>query len=888
MHENCERCKLYQGCKTPFMKSSGSDDPLVLVVGEAPGATEDDKGVPFVGQSGQLLRELLEDSGFDVDQDVRFTNVVRCRPPDNKISKRAINYCKHFALDDIEHYDPKLVLLMGNSPLNAVLGQSSITNWNGVVIERDDRTYVPLFHPAYIMRNQAVMGEWIDGMEEAAKALVTDSKDDSFEKVYPLTIEEVYEMEDYLAQYEVISYDDETGHLDPFNEINKLVCASFAAGDKTFAVPVAHDDALWDKDEEELVADAFHRILNRDGAKIVGHNIKFDQLHTRKELGIEFTSYGDTMLLSHMIDSRKGIHGLKRLAGLHLGMYDYDEPLEFYKRAHHECDPNRGGSYANFPLDVLLPYAALDTEATLKLFFLLYEKLSKKQRQFYHDVLMPASNALAEMEYNGNAIDMYIAERYATIYDHVQREMLDKILQRESVQRTIEWLQQEADQKLVDSLPDDTTSYEIMDTHVVYEKPKKGGVYNGKRKRAIIEFNPNSTAHLRQLYFEELGVPVDAVTDTGLPSTSADNMKAHVEEYPVVELIMHYKLLTKMLGTYIMPAYTGEWLSGDGRVRSTYNLHGTLTGRLSSSNPNMQNIPTPEKEADTRPHSLVVKLPIKNLFTHTFEGGVLMSVDYSGMELRVFASLADCQPMLEIHKSGADFHSMVSIMAQTGRQVRDISVEETKAYKKEFPEVRYRYKWTNWTLLYGGDEFTLMNLYGMSEHEAKSTVSSYYETFPEVLDFRKYCVHFAEDNGYIESPFGRREYLHYINEKFDKGKRNKDRRSAVNMPVQSSASDILLCALIVIKDKIKSEGMRTMLVNTVHDSIVLDVPLDEIEAVAALCVDVMENITTYGLTYFPNVSFKWLKSPLKADVEVGTHYGTEISFSEWMANGKRF
>jgi len=301
----------------------------------------------------------------------------------------------------------------------------------------------------------------------------------------------------------------------------------------------------------------------------------------------------------------------------------------------------------------------------------------------------------------------------------------------------------------------------------------------------------------------------------------------------------------------------------------------------------MQNIPTPEKEAESRPNSVVVNLPVKNVFTHTFPGGVLMSVDYSGMELRVFASLADCEPMLEIHKSGADFHSMVSIMASTGRQPKDITIQETKIFKKEHSAIRYRYKWTNWTLLYGGDEYTLMNLYGMSEQEAKDTVSSYYETFPEVLQFRKHCIAFGEDNGYIESPFGRREILHYINDNFDVGMRNKDRRAAVNMPVQSSASDILLCALIVIHDQLRTKGLRTMLVNTVHDSIVLDVPPEEIDTVAALCVDVMENIAgVYSKQYFPNVDFSWLRSPLKADVEIGTHYGVESSYNEWVANGR--
>ena len=155
-----------------------------------------------------------------------------------------------------------------------------------------------------------------------------------------------------------------------------------------------------------------------------------------------------------------------------------------------------------------------------------------------------------------------------------------------------------------------------------------------------------------------------------------------------------------------------------------------------------------------------------------------------------------------------------------------------------------------------------------------------------MLHFRKRCVHFGEDNGYIESPFGRREHLHYIRDNFDVGMRNKDRRAAVNMPVQSSASDILLCALIIIHDKIQQAGLRTMLVNTVHDSIVLDVPPEEIDTIAAICVDAMENVVSYAVYYFPNIDFSWLRSPLKADVEIGTHYGVEQSYNEWVTNGR--
>lgn len=887
-HPNCQKCQLFAGCKTPYMESSGAEEPLVLVVGEAPGAVEDSQGVPFVGKSGQLLRQTLEVYGFDIGKDVRFTNVVKCRPPDNKISKSHINYCKHYVLDEIKHYQPELVLLMGNSPLNAVLGENSITQWNGVVVERDDATYVPLYHPAYLLRNASAMDEWAEGFDKAIKVLDGKPSDDAYDRYYPHTLSDVLEMVKFAQGCEVIAYDVETGSLDPFYQNNTVPCISIACGGRTYGVPLQHKDSPFNQEQLEVIYGWLEELLTDPDKRIIGHNIKFDQQHTRKGLCIEFEAGGDTMLLSHMLDSQSGRHSLKRLAGLHLGMYDYDKPLQDYKAAHPECNPERGGSYANIPLSILLPYAALDTEATHKLWDIFWGMLTPKQRILHDELIIQASNVLARVEYNGNTIDLYIAERYIQVYRHIQNKLLSDIKEHPAVIHTVMHFQQLADMKLISDLPAGAQCVDMDNDYMYYTLEKSNGnTYEGKRKRDIIEFNPNSTNQLKYLYFHRMGLIPLEHTASGEPSTKSKLMVVYAKDHPIVDLITHYKLLTKMLGTYLVPAATGEWAGADGRVRSTYNLHGTVTGRLSSSKPNMQNIPTPEKEADARPNSVVVHLPVKNIFTTSFEDGYLMSVDYSGMELRVFASLARCEPMLEIHESGADFHSMVALMALTGKTPSQISIEDTKQFKKTSPEVRYIYKWTNWTLLYGGDAYTLVRLYNIPKDDAETTVRNYYQTFPEVLQYKVSSQRFAEKHGYIESPFGRREALHYINDDNEVSRRNADRRAAVNMPVQSAASDILLCALIVIDHLLYVKGMRSMIVNTVHDSIVIDVPADEVDSVAELCVEVMENIKSYAPEYFPNLDFTWLLSPLKADVSIGTHYGAEMDMKEWVNNGRK-
>lgn len=841
-HPNCDKCGLFQTCKTPWMDASGASDPVIMVVGEAPGEDEDKRGVPFVGRSGKLLREALE--GLEINlNDVCFTNTVRCRPPENVTKKQHINYCKHYVEEEIAAKKPAIVLLMGNSPLNAILGESGVSNWNGVVVQRDGISYIPMYHPAYILRNMNELNGWLSTMDTAIRSVIDGTAAEATVNYhYPNTVSEVIKWLEYLSMYEQISYDVETNGLDPFSEGNAIIAVGLSAGDVAISFLIDHKDATWKPWQRDKIIYELATLLTDPTKMIIGHNVKFDQKHTRRLLDIDFKPGGDTMLVSALLDSRPGIHRLKKLAGLHLGMYDYDKPLDDYKKANKDCDPKRGGVYGNIPPNILLPYTAKDAFATISLHHKLYPKLSDKQQILYKELLMAISDTLSRVEYQGNNIDPYIAERYEVIYQTQQAKMFAEVMNDKNVKK--------------------------------YTKHRKS-------TDPKFEFNPNSPYHLRDLYYKYYKIPANDKTETGLPTTSAKALKPFTKDYPIIETIRMYKLLGKMLSTYIGPAGS-SWIRGDGLVSSTYNINGAVTGRLSSSEPNLQNIPTPEKE----PGTLLAYLPVKNLFTHSYwdrstfppkSQGVLMSVDYSGMELRVFASLAACDAMIDIHKSGKDFHTMVSTM------VSGIP------YEKVDKATRYVYKWTNWTLLYGGDERTLVRLYGIPEVDAVRTIKLYYQQFPEVLDYRNQTTEFAEEHGYIESPYGRREQLHYINDnnRLNIGKRNKDRRSAVNMPVQSSASDTLLFAAIVISHQLEVMGLEARIVNTVHDSIVLSVPYHEIDVVAGLCTTVMENVTSYAGEYFPNVDFSWLICPLVADVDIGNNYGVLTDYKKWVASGRK-
>lgn len=851
----CQECGLYKTCGgIPFIPRTEGGNIKLLVCGEAPGEDESKQGIPFVGRSGQLLRKAIE--GLDLDGQIAYTNIVRCRPPDNKISKQAIEYCKEFAIQDIKEIVPEYIFLLGNVPLQAVLGETGITNWNGSIIRKrfndiipydennifdDDAevTIVPLYHPAYILRNENVMDEWLEAMinvfEKDGKA------SNEYEIILPETVEQVQEMQEWLSQCEWIGYDIETYSLDAFSEDSAILSVGFAGNGKSYAVPIEHPETWWDLQDSGshkkpsdavIVCQIVNDIIQDHSGKLIGHNIKFDLMHTRMVFGLEVDAGGDSMLIKHLLDSNFKKPGLKRLAGMHLGMYEYERNLDDYKREHKEADPERGGTYANIPLEILLPYNAMDASTAVLLHEKLYQELSEAQKWLYCEVIIPASNVLTRMQCNGIVVDEKMARRYECIYDHRRDDIYSDLLEDAHVRRMIK-------------------------AHS--EQPKW-------------KFNPNSSAQLIELYFDRYKIKPTAYTPKEKPSTAKDAMKGYEVKYPIVKKVGYYKLISKMLGTYLGPAANGEWLSGDGKVHCTFNMNGTVTGRPSSSDPNLYNIPTPEKE----PGTLLEALPIKNMFTHSYwengkSYGKIVGVDYSGMELRVFASLAKCKPMIKIFESGKDVHSCIAIMSQTRKRPDDITLEEIAQLPKA---VRYVYKWTSWTLLYGGSAYTLSNLYNIPMDEAEETVDIYFELFPEIKVFGEWCVEFAEDHGYIESVYSRREYLPYINDR-DHSHKSRAEREAKNMPAQSAAYDTLAMAMVIVDDKLQEGKYKSKIVNNVYDSLLLDCPDEEVDEVSEFTSYAMTNIKTLASEYFPHIPMDWLICPLSASVEIGDYYGSE-------------
>lgn len=844
-HPACMKCQLHKNCNHPFMKADTPGNERVLFVGEAPGEIEDEQSKPFVGKSGEYLRSVVNEIGVPVG----FTNAVRCRPVENATpTTKQIALCKEFLLGDIEASPAEIIVLLGNTALKSIIGYSGISNWRGKLLEKDGRKYLATYHPAALLYEQGrgessvIENQFLEDMGKIMETLdgvEQQGADSKFEYVYVNTLSKAKEMFEELKKTELCGYDLEFIDLHAFEEGNAILMASFATRnpDKGYALPLLHKETPFTDEELTEIIVMFEEFLTGSTLKI-GHNVKIDSLLPYATLGIKIKNVvGDTLVLSKLVDSRPGIHDLKQLAGKHLGMYDYENPLTMYVAEHPEANYKEHGNYSNIPLDILWPYAAKDAVATLLLYPILLSKLDEKQKSLYLEVLVPAIETFTRIEANGCKFDLNIISEYRKIYENENMELLEKMRAYPQVQEL---------------------ERELNDSKYKGKKQLQDPTFNSSHPRWI-KFNPNSPDQISKIVYEKLKFePIYFSKKTKKPSTDAKALKWYKHEW--LDLYRNYKLYSSALSKYLNQMQ--DWLGVDGRARSSYNLIGTETGRTSSEDPNLQNIPTPEKQ----PGTLLEKYPIKNIFTSTWEDGCLLAVDYSSMEMRMMAAVSQSKAMIKLFAEHKDPHTFVA------SKLYRIPEEEITKPK------RYRAKWVNWTMLYGGGWPTLRDTYGLSEKESKELEAGWIAIFPEVSESYKEQVKFTKKHGYSVSPLGKRRYLPNINIKAKTKEEyrllSEAEREAANHPIQSVASDLLIMSITVISNVMQAHNMKSLIINTVHDSILFDIYPGELDEVYKLCIDVMQNIIEYASEYFPHIDLSWLTIPLIADAEIGRHYGS--------------
>ena len=662
---------------------------------------------------------------------------------------------------DEDAYD--YLILVGSDAFKFFTKKTSITEYNGKII--DDK-YLPLLNPAMMKfkpEAKKAIEEAIDDIHKYVSGELTQKKipDD---KCYGITdSRDLYVFLDNAlnSDYDFIALDSET---------SALYCRDGYMLGFSMSYEPEHGvyvdcDAI-DEKAEKLMQQLF------DKKRVVFHNAKFDLQWFQYQFNFKFPRFEDTMLMHYMFDENPGTHGLKTLALKHTEYGDYEAELDNWITDYRKRTGilKASFSYDMIPFDVMVHYAAMDAIVT----FLLFQKFEKaivkneKLTWVYKNILVEGCRFLTQVEDNGVPFDSFRLEK------------AQKIMQ-EDIDNAVEKLQ----------------SYPEVKAFI----KAKGG------------FNPNSTVQLRSLLFDYIGLtPTGKKTGTGADSTDAESLQKLADKHEIPALILEVRQKVKIKTTYLDKIIPN--LDMDGRLRTNFNLHGTTSGRLSSSGKlNMQQLPRDNP---------TVKGCIK-----AKEGNVIVAMDLTTAEVYCAAVLADDKSLMKVFKDGGNFHS--TIAKQVFRLPGDVE-DVAEHYGIE----RQQAKAVTFGIMYGAgpakisEQVTKDSGKYFSPAEAKGVIDDYFEAFPKLKAWLSNTQKFIQANGFIYSHFGRKRRLPNVFSQ-DKGIASHEVRSGVNALVQSVASDVNLLGGIDMQKYIVQTGMKAKIFALVHDSILAEVPEDEVE-----------------------------------------------------------
>jgi len=589
-------------------------------------------------------------------------------------------------------------------------------------------------------------------------------------------LEVLEELVKQLEKAEIIAFDTETTSTDQMRA--DLVGISLAVKPgQGYYIPVGHKSGR--QLTVKTVLDAIRGPMTDSSIPKAGHNLKYDFiLLARNGLRVSPLRF-DSMIAEWLINPASRNLGLKNLAWVRQAV-QMTQIEDLIGKGKNQT------TMAEVAITDAAKYAAADAEVVLRLKPELEVELDGCQgRKLFDDLEMPLIEVLADMEMEGIALDPdFLAEMSAEL-----SERLNEI--------------------------------DISVQEAVGEP-----------------FNLNSPQQLSVALFERLQLepPDRKKTASGYYSTAAGVLEALRGKHPVVDLVLEYRELSKLKSTYL-DALPLQVNPATGRVHTSYNQTGSVTGRIASSDPNLQNIPIRTELGRQVRHAFVAS-----------PGHVLLGVDYSQVELRIVAHIADDKAMLAAFQAGQDIH------AATAAAIYNVPLDEVNK------DQRRRAKAINFGLIYGMSAFGLTRYTDLTLAESEDFVQAYFQQFPGVKIYLDGIRRLAAEQGYVETLMGRRRYFPGLKNQSNYNVRNREEREAINAPIQGTAADIMKLAMLRIPPAMKEAGLSARMLLQVHDEVVLECPQDELEKTARLVRSVMED------AYL-------LKAPLRTEARFGRNWG---------------
>ncbi len=575
-----------------------------------------------------------------------------------------------------------------------------------------------------------------------------------------------------LKKSELISFDTETDNQHPVQA--NLVGLSFSLKEKeAYYIPVAHKDFFSAKQlDKNLILNSLKEIFENKKYKLIGQNIKYDYI-VMKRNGIKLKNiYFDTMIASYIINPTRTRHNLDELAMQYLG----------YKMISYKEVIGKKKDFSDVSITEACKYSGEDADITLRLFNILNKQLKElKLEKLFYQIDIPLIKVLAEMEMNGIKIDTL---KLAKLSKDISKQLQDLTLK----------------------------------------------IY----KEAGEMFNINSTKQLAHILFDKLKLPSTKKGKSGAKSTDVEVLNELKNIHPIAQYLLEYRTLNKLITTYIdvLPKMINP---ETGRIHTSFNQTVTATGRLSSSDPNLQNIPVRD----------AIGKKIREAFIAE-KNNYILSADYSQIELRILAHIANDKVLINAFNNDEDIHT------RTVMELYNLKKEEVT------PELRRMAKVINYGVIYGMSAYGLSKELNIPVSEAQQFIENYFNKYKGIKQYIENIKKAIEKKGYIENLFGRRRYLPDL-----KGTSTQQRnfiiRTATNTPIQGTAADLIKLAMIEIHNYFSEKNIKSKMLLQVHDELVFEVIPEELEIVQKIIKEKMENVYKF-------------KVPIKVDIGYGKNW----------------
>lgn len=599
---------------------------------------------------------------------------------------------------------------------------------------------------------------WLDKLLSEEKQEFTPSGTSHLKFIVIYSEEELKNIVKQINESKLFSFDTETTNLNVIEA--KLVGISLAVNEQACYIPIAHDDPFIPAQLPiEVVFRYLKPVLANTSLSIIGHNLKYD-INILKNYDINIACHiYDSMLESYVLNSASSRHDMDSLALKYLGI----------RTIHYEEVAGTGAKQITFdkvPVEKAAPYAAEDAQVAWQLHHYLWPQLTAIEalKNVCLDIEFPLVRVLADMEKTGVLIDAGLLNK--------QSEELSKHLIK---------LEREAHESV-------------------------GMV-----------FNLHSPKQLQEILYGKLNIPIIKKTPTGQPSTAEDVLQELAYDYPLPKMIVEYRRLSKLKSTYT-DALPLQISKKTGRVHTSYNQAVTSTGRLSSTDPNLQNIPIRTEEGRRIRQAFIAPPDY-----------VVLSADYSQIELRIMAHMSGDRALIDAFQKGLDIHRF------TASEVFVTPLDEVNA------EQRRRAKAINFGLIYGMSSFGLAKQLGIDRHAADAYIKLYFTRYPGIKKYMEETREKAHAKGYVETLYGRRLYLPEISAR-NVQRQKAAERAAINAPLQGTAADIIKITMIKVHQWLKDSNIDARMIMQVHDELVFEVRRSIVKEIADQIRNIMIDI----------------------------------------------